>query len=203
MSSSITFQRVRGGALSKCPSQLITANETRVISHHVVALFSCLRLWTRDAQVWSERGIPLLEEWSRWGWPWRWFTCRTSTVSWPKDGQTSEELRNWAGKRGQHLQPWTNRECEERTSVSVLHEGDSFPGSSPLLCHQHAGQGGNQGWVCEKQARCGFVSSKTSVSGKHALNCKLRLLLDVISQEIRWNSVTSLRDSFWDRLPGN
>ena len=44
MSFAIMFQCFRGGVLNKCPSQLITANWTRVIIHHIVALFSHLSL---------------------------------------------------------------------------------------------------------------------------------------------------------------
>lgn len=40
MSFAIMFSCFRGGMLSKCPSQLITADWTSVISHHIVVLFS-------------------------------------------------------------------------------------------------------------------------------------------------------------------
>lgn len=48
VSSAITSLCFRGGVLNKCPSQRITASWTRVISHHIVALFSHFRLWIRD-----------------------------------------------------------------------------------------------------------------------------------------------------------
>ena len=48
MSFAIMFQSFRGVVLNKCPSQLIIANWTCVISHHTVVLFLHFWPWIHD-----------------------------------------------------------------------------------------------------------------------------------------------------------
>lgn len=91
MSFAIMFQSFRGVVLNKCPSQLIIANWTCVISHHTVVLFLHFWPWIHDFPgklrkckgVWSERGILVLEGCSSGGWPW-WLKCCFHKLSWSK-----------------------------------------------------------------------------------------------------------------------